>query len=381
MLIRAIPILIIAFFVSVAAASFAEAQADPAWGDTPASPHQAMRNQSDVIAAAVRSGEMETDARAIASRQPGYGLGATHSAPSPVFGGDKPKPAYPDLSGIRLAMSIYPDEREFVRNDPEMDKMFSGVVQIECRFNNGRQAYYGTGSVIERDLVLTAAHVVYRKTPTKDKIFRNCRVLTGDRNDRDGWDEQVAYKIRAVYVDEPLYDESMVLPLTGEKAIQGGKDWAILRIAGGFPKEIATLKIYYDRYPEFDKIKSSLAHVSYGTDDALYRGQRQLVKKCKVTGHGILFNRKGYSISHDCDNFMGSSGGPLFAMTKENGEWVPYIAGIHLSSNDTKGVYNYKNPAPRSILRSIGFNSGLYILNSDSHSNSLLNGIRKYRGY
>ena len=375
MLIRALPILIIAFLVSVAAASFAETQAEPAWGDTPAFPHQAMQNPSEppmVIAAAVRSGEMEAAARAIASRQPGLGLGATHSAPFPVFGDDNHKAAHPDLSGVRLAMSFYPDEREFVRNDPEMDRMFSGVVQIECRYNNGRQAYYGTGSVIERDLVLTAAHVVYRKTPTKDKILRNCRVLTGDRNDRDGWDEQVSYKIRAVYTDEPLFHEDGVMASTGEKVIQDGKDWAILRIAGDFPKEIGTLKIFHDYDPNHDSIWLGLAHVSYGIDDALYRGQRQPEKSCEVIDHFRVSD--GYIVRHDCDNFIGSSGGPLFKMNKENGEWVPYIAGIHTGSSDSKGVHNYKNPAPKAS-RDGPFNGGLYL------KGSLLDGIRKYRGY
>ena len=170
--------------------------------------------------------------------------------------------------GMRPMMSFYPDEREFINGDPVLDKMFSGVVQIECYFNNRKQAFYSTGSVISRNLVLTVAHA-FKKT-TKHKILQDCRILTGDRNDRDGWDEQTPYKLEAVYSEAERFDE----------IVDGRKDWAIIKIKGILSKNIKPLNILQDLGEDF-KIKLFLTHVSYGIDDALYRGQRQTSKKMR----------------------------------------------------------------------------------------------------
>ena len=259
------------------------------------------------------------------------------------------------LFGKKPMMSFYPDERELIHGDPIFDEMFSGVVQIECYFNNRKQAFYSTGSVISKDLVLTVAHA-FKKTP-RNKILQDCRVLTGDRNDRDGWNKQTPYKINAVYSEAERFD----------RIVDTRKDWAVIKIGGAFPKSIKPLKILQDLGEDF-KIKLFLTHVSYGIDDALYRGQRQLQKKCEIK---TLY--KDY-IDHDCDNFQGSSGAPLFLMRKEEGRWVPYITGIHVASSDDDGIHNYKNPAPKWTGENT--NRGLSI-----KGESLFNGIRRYRGY
>ena len=257
--------------------------------------------------------------------------------------------------GMRPMMSFYPDEREFINGDPVLDKMFSGVVQIQCYLNNRTQAFYSTGSVISRNLVLTAAHA-FKKTP-KHKILQDCRILTGDRNDRDGWDEQTPYKIKAVYSEAKRFDEIS----------DPRKDWAIIKIKGTFPNSIKPLKIIQDIDPNY-KIRVNLAHVSYGIDDALYRGQRQLQKECEAKTLDENY------IDHDCDNFQGSSGAPLFLMRDEGGKWVPYITGIHVADSDDESIHNYKNPAPK--WTGDKTNRGLSI-----KGESILNGIRKYRGY
>ena len=259
------------------------------------------------------------------------------------------------LFGKKPMMSFYPDEREFIHGDPVLDKMFSGVVQIECYLNNRTQAFYSTGSVISKDLVLTVAHA-FKKTP-RNKILQDCRILTGDRNDRDGWNKQTPYKIKAVYSEAKRFDEIS----------DTRKDWAIIKINGVFPRNIKPLKILQD-YDENYKITVTLAHVSYGIDDTLYRGQRQLQKRCEVK---TLY--KDY-IDHDCDNFQGSSGAPLFLMSNKGGVFTPYITGIHVADSDDESIHNYKNPAPK--WTGDKTNRGLSI-----KGESLLNGIKRYRGY
>ena len=259
-----------------------------------------------------------------------------------------PQNATPDA---KLAMSFYPDEREFVRDDAEARELFSGVVQIACKYDSGRMTWYSTGSVISKDLVLTVAHAFEKNSG--DRISQDCKVLTGDRNDRDGWDEQVPYEIKEVYSDvkDFLNDPYKFI-----------NDWAIIRVKRPFSKDIKPLAINEKGYDT----GHTLAHVSYGIDDAFYRGQRQLQKKCFIKNIGLNW------IDHDCDNFQGSSGGPLFLMKKEEGKWVPYIMGMHKGSSDRSGKYSYKNPAPRYDDRRY-FNSALRV-----RSDGVSEAIKKY---
>ena len=265
-----------------------------------------------------------------------------------------PQNATPDA---KLAMSFYPDEREFVRNDSTLDKMFSGVVQLECVHSNDRNmTEYFTGSVISKDLVLTVAHPF--KHTSRDRIFQDCRVLTGDRNDRDGWNEQIPYEIGGVYSGVKDFSKHYLRV-----------DWAIVRIKKEFPDHIRVLKMIWDK-ENHNNVGSNfkVAHVSYGLDDEFYRGQRQIQKKCLIKGVG------GVRLHHDCDNFSGSSGGPLFEIYKEGNEFVPYILGIHVGSTDKEDKYSYKNPAPK-YGNGLG-NIALYV-----KTEKLLKSIKNYRGY
>jgi glutamyl endopeptidase len=163
-----------------------------------------------------------------------------------------------------------------------------------------------TGTLIDEDKVLTAAHCVYNKD-TK-KYFRDNSVYPGVHND-----------------EFPFESSDSIEYFVPKQYIQSGNprfDYAIIKLEYPIGKDIELLKLKQVK----KAVETSIRIVGYPEDKLVETG---VVSQYEMQGK--VWSEDPFTLYYDLDTTAGQSGAPIL---NENNE----IIGIHIGNYRTNGL-------------------------------------------
>ena len=176
-----------------------------------------------------------------------------------------------------------------------------------------------SGSLVYRNIVLTAAHCVDSHiVQTSDDSY----AMIGDLKIFGGYEPDPRGLGLYTWVARPISMAWGSLNVDEDWS----KDWALLVLdrnvgdATGWFGVLSSL-------PIFGATNSSLTMIGYPADLSFGRQMYQ-VRNCEVRGH------RWNILLHDCDSWGGSSGSALVANTNEGS----YVVGVHTRGLNEKGI-------------------------------------------
>lgn len=172
------------------------------------------------------------------------------------------------------------------------------------RIDFGRGSFC-SGTLIAPDLVLTAAHCLYRPQSTELWPAKSIRFYAGLR---DG--EAVATRRASNAAAHEKFDP--IAPLTAENVAH---DVALIRLSDPIPTfEVPPFYVHNDRVAP-----GPVSVVSYGKGRSNAQSRQ---KECQMLA------REGDAMVFDCDVTFGSSGSPVFSHLNGRGRIMAVISGM-----------------------------------------------------
>lgn len=250
--------------------------------------------------------------------------GETTTSTMTEFSEDAPYPATTGSVGTLPTpyMIIGDDDRNIVEETTRVPYRYIG--RIETRFENSSTYNIGTGFLVGKSAVLTAAHCVY----SKSKTITTITFIPGKNGTSNPYGKFTATKI---HVPQKYKDA-----LAADDGTNAAKyDYALIEL--GSP------------------IGSSLGYFALGGYNTVFNTETLVGTKVTVAGYPgqsgdklyrhksniLSFNAEGYMMYYDIDTTGGQSGSPVIKY--DNGNY--YVVGIHRAggTNSNKGRYITKN--------------------------------------
>lgn len=209
-----------------------------------------------------------------------------------------------------LYMVFGVDERQLF---PLKEKPWFGIGRVEVELANGSWGNC-TGTLIDRDLVLTAAH---------------CLTVKGESRGENVW-FRAGMQGRSSWGDARVVEKWIGTAWPDEKRAE---DWAVLRIDQPLGDKTGWLPLT----PEWIGEDKPITIVGYGDD---FQGGRRVAiqSNCRLR---FLHKRFGY-FTHDCDMNSGTSGGPMVMFDGK----LPHIVAMNVAHTTKHAIYHAASFSP-----------------------------------
>ena len=221
----------------------------------------------------------------------------------------------------------------------EITKKTDGILKSAVIVHLNR-TFPCSGSLIKRDLVLTALHCLSKlnvhdlhiEVPKEEKTYKVVSIMNvlsrKELTDsyRDQYEDQDTLQNKVRGPDPEFFKNSefkkALLNFKKHNRKQGHIDWAILKLKEPVPESVVpSEQIFQIKESEIGK-KGSIIHAGYPADKALDKMRKEGKKifhtpfyqdNCKI----LSYLEKGAFFYTDCDIWVGQSGSPVFRVAKD----------------------------------------------------------------